>query len=71
MEIEFTTLFYFQRIAVLFEDTSVTTSDDPQFSLVIFTISRHGAFSIRFALTVPVATALMVLKYLSKAGFVN
>ena len=61
----------FQRTAVMFEDTSVTTSDDPHVALFIFIISRNGAFSIRFALTVPVAATPIALKRLIKAGLAN
>ena len=48
VETAFATLLSFQRTPVMFEDTSVTTSDDLHFSLFIFTISCNGAFSIRF-----------------------
>ena len=43
----------------MFKDTSVTTSDDPRFSWFIFTMSRNGALSIRFAFTVLVAGTSM------------
>ena len=55
----------------MFEETSVTTSNDSFFSLFIFTISRNGAFSIRFVLTVPVAATPTALKCLSKAGLTS
>ena len=65
------TLLSFQRTAVMFEDTSVTASDDSRFSFFIFIISRNGAFSIQFALTILVAATPIVLTYLSKAGLVK
>ena len=71
VEIVFTTLLSFQRTAVMFKDTSVTTSDDSHFSLFIFAISRNGAFSIWFALAVPVASTLIVFKCLSKPELVK
>ena len=55
----------------MFQDTSVTISDDPRFSLLIFTISRNKTFLIPVALTVPVATTPIVLKCISKAGLVK
>ena len=71
VEIAFTTLLSFQHTAVMFEDTSVTTSDDPHFSLFVFTIFHNGAFSIWFAHMVPVAATSIALKCLSKAGLVK
>ena len=56
---------------MIFEDTSLTTSDDPHFSLIIFTISHNGAFSVRFFLTVPFEATPIALKGLSKAGLVK
>ena len=47
-EIAFTTLLSFQLTAVMFEDTSITTSDDLCFSLFIFTIltKEHFPFDL-------------------------
>lgn len=70
LEMALTTSLSFQPTAVMFEDTSVATCDHSCFSLSIFIISRNGAFSIRFALTIPVAATPMVFKCLSKAGLV-
>ena len=50
---------------------TVTTSDDPPFPLFIFIISHNRAFSIRSALTVPVAATPFALKCLIKAGLVK
>ena len=52
----------------MFEDTSVTTSNDLHFSSFNFTISHNGAFFIRFALTIPVAATPIALKCLNKAA---
>ena len=56
------TLLSFQHTALMFEDTSVTTSDNLHFFLFIFTISRNEAFSIWFALHVPVAATPIARK---------
>ena len=48
----------------MFEDTCITTSDDPRFSLFIFTISRNGAFSIWCTLTVLIGATYTALKCL-------
>ena len=57
--------------AMMFEDTSVTTSDDPHFPSLIFTISRNGTFSIWFSLTVLVAATPIAFRCLSRAGIVK
>ena len=71
IEIPSTTLLSLQRTAVMFKDTSVTTSDNPRFSLLIFIISCNGVFSIRFAHTIPVVASGIALKCLSKVGLVK
>ena len=68
VEIAITGLLSLERTVVIFEDTSVNTADDQLLSLFIFTISRNGAFFIRFALIAPFAASPIALKCLSKTG---
>ena len=55
----------------MFEETSVTTSDVPRLSFAILPKSCNGAFSNRFALTVPMAAIYFELKCRSNSGLVN
>ena len=63
--------FFYLSNVLIFEDTSVTTSDNPRFSLFIFIIYRNRSFSFAFALTVLVPATLIALKCLSKSGLVK
>ena len=63
--------FFYLSNVLIFEDTSVTTSDNPRFSWFIFIIYHNRSFSFGFALTVLVPATLIALTCLSKSGLVN